>query len=78
MSSCIIAISTRVFCRGLSTCFKNCAALRDDVNRRELAVYEMRSARLRTEILVSDRQNDTADGGALEEHPWLPGGGFAK
>ena len=54
------------------------AALRDDVNRRELAVYDMRSARLRTEILVSDRQNGTADGGALEEHPWLPGGGFAK
>ena len=52
------------------------AALRDDVNRRELAVYDMRSARLRTEILVSDRQNGTADGGALVEHPWLPGGGF--
>ena len=47
------------------------AALRDDVDRRELAVYEMRSARLRTEILVKDRQHGTADAAVVadEEHP---------
>ena len=56
------------------------AALRDDVDRRELAVYEMRSARLRTEILVKDRQHGTADAAVVadEEHPWLPGGGLAS
>ena len=47
------------------------AAQRTDVARRELTVYEMRSARLRTELLVSDRAKSEPSAPA-EQHAWLP------